>query len=825
MKKRLPIWWILIGLLVAISGWMFLQKGSSIHPLKAFPPYLGEVTVFPINQTAANEYLPPNNRPQAKDFDLLKQATQNWVDTNLSFDSIIYFAFDRNNPGSTSIMMALKVFSEKKDLLSWTSFIPTAQKTTHTYRRTSIVHYEQGASPTYYFTLKNGLLLISSDQRMVERSIALMDEKAPNLYTHLKRQRLWKNNGSLQLFFNTGITTQPQWNQLNWYVSAKSDSLQGADQLEDNNFQRQLAKQQAVDFSTFLSIIPDRINLADMISIKTSRPFFQQKNALGPQFWDPALQEILGDQIAYVIDGQKSREGLSSFFIAPLTDPEKGEELLIQTADRNGLLEDYSYQAYQIRRLLAEEVSTPFWGDRYPDLKNPYWTIIDGFLICTNDSDRLKLWIDYLILQKNITQSEDMEGLFSLLETKAQRMVFWQSSLTLPDQEEDDLWWKKWTEQFPMGAICWNTKGNIWDIKGKLNKQKSQQGIAKIRWRKDFDQPLEYGPFTLTNPLTGELFALVVQDDSHLLNMMNLDGESRWNMELNSRILGEIKTYPINPIEWGILFNTEDAIYKMDAQGGLLTSWPLNTPATQGLQTFIFGEAGDPHFFVPTENNSVYGYTILGDAMMSWNPYPTESTLESPVFHMASSSKDHLFWIDQEGVFQAKYRDGTNKEVQGLPAKIRSLFFSKKNGLTYLLGKEGEVGCLTPELTYRRLLKKEKGVSSFSWVEKNGSVFLLKNDQSRIQRIRLEGNTATREMNISYPAGDYSLGLIKESSASFTLVGDLQKQRLVVLDDQGGRLFSEFIPSDRGFSVFQKEGENYLAVGIGGELVVYGLGE
>ncbi len=800
---------------VAIALWFFLAKGANINPLRAIPPYVNEVSIFPLYQLDESLDLPPQNQPQAKDLKLLKQAIAYWVDTDLSFDSTLYYTFDRNNPGTVSSLMAIRLFSDKKDPLIWTGFINPDQRSEHLYRGTSVVHYEQEGEPTCFFAVSKGILLFSFDQKQVERSIALMDEKAPNLFVYLKRRGRIDKNKPIRVLFNTGRPTEPNWHQMDWYGLDNVDSLSGTCQQIVDGFQEKLSRQGVVNFSSLMAALPDRIQLADMISIQDAGLFFSERDALGPQFWSARLQAQLGPNLAYVLE----KGSTASFLIVSLDEPEKALEALLNMTDQNGLLEQFSYQAQQIYRSLAEDVSSPFFGDLYPEIKNPYWTIMDGFLVCSSDSDRLKIWMDYLLLQKNLSQSKVTEPFFSIMQEKSRRLVFWQAPLK---QEHSD-WWSTWTKKYPAGILSWNSERNLWKVDGKLSLDTRPTASIEILWRKDLFQSLEYGPEILKNPMTETVYGILVQNSDHRLELLNPEGVLLWSKELKSPVLGKVQAFEINPIEWGMIFNTRTNITKMDSNGNLLADWSMQVPASQGLELMVFEEPGDPHFFLPSDQQGIYGYNVLGDALINWNPFPLDYGFRSPVFHMASHEKDHLFWLDTEGRLRVKYRDGTDVEVPGLPQKILSLFFSKKNGCTYVLGEEGSIGSLNSELVYRPLAKKGQQVMSFSWMEEEGQVFLLKKDRRGIQRFLLEKNGAKQEMNLAYPKDVHRVDMVKTADSFWTFVQDAEKKQLSILDDSGEQLFPESIPCDGAFLVYKKEREVFLVTVLDGEVVVFGV--
>jgi hypothetical protein len=824
MKKRSPLWLLGTAAILLIGWWIFFVKGVSAHPLKAVPPYLNEVSIFPINQMDQSLDLPAANRPQAKDFNLLKQAVRYWVDINLSFDSTLYYAYDRNNPGTSASLLAIKLLSDKKSYSQWMGFIPAGQRSEHTYRLTTVVHHEQEGAPTCFFAITKGIFLMSFDQKQVERSIALIDEKAPNLYTHLKRKNLLENQHPVQLLFNTGTTTQPHWTQLNWQGLGEQDSLWGSQPQVANEFQDRIGRQPAVDFSSLLVVLPDRIQLADMISIEEVSPYFRQRKALGPQFWEAGLQALLGGQLAYVKEEGSQGASTAGFLVASLQDAERAIAALQTMTDRNGLLEQFAYQAHTITRSLAEDVSSPFFGDQYPDIKNPYWTVMEGFLICSSDPDRLKLWMDYLVLQKNLARSETMRPFFPIIKEKCRRLVFWQAPVQGETIRGAEDWWRSWTATYPEGAIGWNTRRDRWELKGKVKYGGQSESSVEIFWRKDLFQPLEYGPKVLMNPLTEDVEGIVVQDSDHRLYLFDPGGAFRWAVELDGPVLGNLQSFVINPVEWGILLNTRLRIYKLDGQGSQLAVWPMQVPASQGLQLMVFEEPGDPHFFLPAGRQGVYGYNIFGDALVNWNPYRTDYDFQSPVFHMASPTKDHLFWLDGEGRLRVKYRDGTEVAVEGLPARILSIFFSEKNGRTYVLGAQGSIGSLMPDLQYRELVKKGTSVSAFRWMEEEGGLFLLKKDQKEIQRWKLDGDVAQRQLNLPYSGDNHRLGLIKAGDHFWTVVQDIDQQRLQILSDEGQPLFSEYIPCDGVFSLLQRFDNHFLTTSLDGELMVYRLG-
>jgi len=816
MNKRLPIYLLLLLLLLA-GGLMVKKRWFSLHPFQLLPPYVSEVTIFSIHQTEQLTRLPRPNRPQTKDIDILKQAAKYWIDTNMAFDSLVYYVFDRQNPETTAALAIVRCRQDKENVDRWTAFVEQASRSEHTYRRETVVHYDLAEDLSYYFAMEEGLLLFSSSQRMVERSLALHQEKASSLMATLRRDdlRLKAKDVSCVFYQNTTPSATPQWSGFEWWPGAAADSLAGRASGDNTTFTRRLVAQAPVDFSPFLTILPNRIQLADMISLADRQVFFEDHQPVGPAFWNADLQAVLAGSIAYVRDA----DGASSFLAAPLSDAEKGKIALQQIADKNGVVESFTHQTFPVVRLLAEDVSAPFFSDRYPLIKNPYCAIVDGVLICGNDRDRMKLWMDYHLVQNNLAGSAGPDPF--LFNRKSRRMLLWREPVSNEGGGANEFW-RSWTEGHSQGVLRFDKKGRHWSVSGKMKRKGEARTLAEIRWQESFDRPLGGGPFLLKDPLTGRPHSLWVQDEQFRLYVYAVSGKLLWEKKLEGPVLGGIHSFVINPVDWEVLFNTPDVIFKVNPDGEVLASWPLQVAAVEGLALTEFGEPHDPHFFLPAENNAVYGYNILGNALINWNPHLTDRRVASRVFHMASAEADHLFWLDEAGGLQANFRNGETVKISGDPPEFRSLLLSKKNGVTYTIGEDATLGCLTPEMQYSRL-SRMKQVQGYRWFRGEKKDYIVLYEPGHIKRWALEGQKATLDRHIPYPNGQYRLDLLENEGHWYTLVADLQKEQLHLLDEEGQIQWPESLPCNGLMEVFEMGGVVCLATVMEDKLVVYEL--
>ncbi len=810
-------------LLFVVLGWLIFRPFSSTHPFQVLPPYTSAVNTLAISELDSIVTLPPGNQFQDKDIKILKQASSFWLNNDLPVGPKVYYAIDRNNAPLTSTLMILRCRHRRAALEAWTAFIPTAQKNEHRYRKRRIIHWEESEGTTYFWAMEKGLLLFSSDRRMVERSIALIDEGASKLKQALRRQHmdLKKADANCEILINSGELSRPRWHRFHWFTEGSSARLTGAASISERRFYQNIAGQEAVDFSSFLNILPDRLFYFDLISIQQQTPFFQQKPTPGPPFWNSALSSLLGPQIAYVEEGESGFGKVAAFLIAPLENPDRAEEILRETADRNGLLEDFSHQQFPIVRMLAEDVSRPFFNDRYPKLRNPYWTIAEGFLICSNDAERLRLWLDYIVVQNTIARSS-FAGL-PLFQEKGQRLSGWRLPIRpeLGGREED--WWRRWSQQYESGLLVWKKENKVWRVEGLVKKAAVSEKAADIHWRHRFNRRLVWGPVLVKDPRNGKEHSLWVQDEEHRLFAYDLSGKLLWERQLDETILGEIETYVVNPAEWASFFNTRGKIYEVDQQGTLIFSLLLNRAAIQGLRLTYFEEPNDPHFFLPAEGGAIYGYNRLGDALVDWNPQVVSGRIGSSIRHMASPNSDHLFWLDRQGRLTAKYRTGGGVKIENPPNDIRSLFFSEKNNQTYVLTGGGELGLLSSDMKYSVLRRGKMKVAAHAWKKAEKNVVLVLSDQANIQVMMLGEEKVRKTWRMPFAADSPSLGFLENDGRLYVLAVDGNKQWLEIFDEKGRSSLPERLPSQGSLEVFRLNGRQFLATRVGEELLVYEL--
>ncbi len=819
MKKYI----LLTALLCAVLIWLFVRPFSSAHPFQFLPPYTSAVTSFSLVDLDSLQAIPPGNQLLAKDIKLIKQASAFWVDNQLSFDPQIFYAIDRNNDPAVSALFLIRCRNHRYDLDQWTSFIPSDQKKEHRYRKRRIVHLELKEDDTFFGLLEKGVLLLSADRRLLERCIALRDEGAPKLWQTLRMQGLDRKReaAGLDILINSGDLNRPEWHRFQWFSSGQKDSLSGRAQMRENSFHQNLLQQEAADFSPFLTILPDRLFYFDMISINYPAPFFRKKNSPGPQFWSTSLTASLGKEMAYVEERARGYGQAASFLVFSLNDADQADRALRQSAEKNGLLEDFTYQKYPIVRMLAEEVSGPFFQDRYPELRNPYWTIAEGFLICSNDIERLKLWLDYIIVQRTLIRS-DFPGI-PLFQYTGQRMSGWRLSMHKELDKEEEAWWRQWSELYPSGLLRWTKAKDIWEVQGLLDKKTAAQTSVDIPWRRRFGTSIQKGPWLVRDPRSGKGHSLWVQDADDRLFVYDLSGRLLWERPLNGPVLDKPEAYIVNPAEWSTFFNTERMIYEVNDKGELIYTIPLKNAAGQGLRMTYFEEPNDPHFFLPAQNEAIYGYNRLGDALVNWNPQVLDNLVGSAVYHMASRDADHLFWVDQQGGISAKYRNGEDIPLSKLPDAITSLFFFEKNNLTYVLGVGGELGRLASDLTYKPLWAGRKRISAYRWQEVENKIILLLSDREHVIGLELKEEKVNEIFRHSMEVDLSALGFWEKGGRRYYMTVERKKGVLQLFDEKGREMLSERLPSNGETAVFQVDGRDYLATGTAEELLVYEL--
>lgn len=168
-------------------------------------------------------------------------------------------------------------------------------------------------------------------------------------------------------------------------------------------------------------------------------------------------------------------------------------------------------------------------------------------------------------------------------------------------------------------------------------------------WKSHIKSNFDFKPKFVVNHLDPSNKEVVLQDNDHVLYLINNLGRIMWQQKLDGPVLGEVQQidyYKNGKLQY--LFNTQNKLYIVDREGNSLKNFPVNfrAKATNAVAVFDYEHNRDYRFFVAGEDQLIYAYTPDGNLLKGWNLFKTDHPVTQSVQHFRVDGKDYIVVTD-----------------------------------------------------------------------------------------------------------------------------------------------------------------------------------
>lgn len=448
------------------------------------------------------------------------------------------------------------------------------------------------------------------------------------------------------------------------------------------------------------------------------------------QYFQPWIE----GEIAYVNLEPLSAGAVSDkVFVVRANDVAQAEKLLDALGATAGKLDSYDYGMFRIEQLLADDVLMPVFGKRLNPIKNPYYTVLDNFVIFCNSKRALQAWLDKILTGETLNNNVDF--LQNQSGTDAEKKIYFTLNFNrlqgvlenyLPVDFREEF--RKNTEAYyDLGRLSLSVfpQGQRTLFRGKLSQkaqaetplqqqapaaQKPAPTDSEVLWKTALPAAAATAPTLLQDPQSGKKIILL-QDAKDVVHCFSESGEPLWQRNLKRPLLSDF----IQPRGTNvILFNTDKEIFKIDFAGTDEIGFPMRQKPkmTTGISVFNFNRTDEFSLFVPCKNGKIYAYNADGVPLADWQQNVKTGKFIAPLQHLQAAAKDFIFGTDDAGEMHVFDRTGsprfpdlkaTRKDYVTAPAfdtdptatRIAAL---DKNGRIIITNTEGETFALNPQI-------------------------------------------------------------------------------------------------------------------------------
>jgi len=331
-------------------------------------------------------------------------------------------------------------------------------------------------------------------------------------------------------------------------------------------------------------------------------------------------------------------------------------------------IQDYRYiyrpdqdRQHSIYSMPISGVPKLLFGNMFAPVKGKYFGFIDNYLILADDRQAIEDVIYYKELKRTLSTDRvylsviDQIGMrnnfvFYLAPFKSEKLLAskfskaWASRLA---KDEDFV--KR------LGAVSMQVQSRNSNFYHNMFIRFSESAIdgPQTLWESRLSTTLNFKPvFTINhNTKRKEIF---LQDEAHIVYLLNTAGNVLWQLPLNEAINSEVfqvDYYKNGRLQY--LFSTKSALHLLDREGNYVDKYPVNlrSEASNGMALFDYDSRKNYRIFIAGIDKKVYVYDKNGAIVKGWNFKGTEGLVTSEIQHFRIGTKDYIVMADPMRIY------------------------------------------------------------------------------------------------------------------------------------------------------------------------------
>ncbi len=488
-----------------------------------------------------------------------------------------------------------------------------------------------------------------------------------NLYLSPAAQQLWEP-----------FSSTTSWASLMPSISKYGLEFNGIT-LPKNSFLQALSGEKAQSDTELGRILPDNTAFFAQFNVGKIADFQHRVNTSDSKA-DRYFLPYLDNSFAYFLLEPASTNFEDSHVLCfKVAEKEALAESMSEWAQNLGKEEATKYQNFTIQRLPNKDFSSKLFGANMDFLHNPYFIIIDNYIVFANSLQTLEVMVDKYNFNQLLAQDPAYLDFLTHANTHSNAFIYMRPERCFQlikhfysenkTEETVQALATQWSV-FSQISISIKEKNGVLQLKSLLQPSGSElpqiaavarQSHASLTWKTELKAAARTQPYLTKNPSNGE-FEIVMQDVQNRLYRIDRSGNIVWTVQLDQPILSEI--YQVDFFknkDLHYLFNTKNHIYCLDQYGKSASGYPipLGSPATNGLLCLDYEGDREYSFYLACANGNWYGFQKSGKPLGGWSPLTMRGYFTRTLQHYRAQNKDYLLGVTNKGTFYTFTRYGS----------------------------------------------------------------------------------------------------------------------------------------------------------------------
>ncbi|HEY0031364.1 MAG TPA: DUF3352 domain-containing protein [Bacteroidia bacterium] len=503
------------------------------------------------------------------------------------------------------------------------------------------------------------------------------------------------------------------------------------------------------------------------------------------------------------------------------------------TQEENKKPDTSSYHGHVIGHLNLPGILPQLFGWQFKKIKENYYTSIDNYIVFGNTPGAIKKFIeDY---QNNKTLAKDKNYQSFSENMSAEANVYLYSSIARSTGIFNSFATEEFANELALNTSLFkkfeatgiqfssNHKLFYSNVYLKYNPEQNQE--TGTLWETRLDTTISSKPYLLVNHNT-KAREVLVQDDANKIYLISNTGKIIWTKQLNEKIMSDITQVDVlKNDKFQMIFNTRSFIYMYDRNGNPMKGFPikLRSPATNSIAVIDYEKNREYRIFIATENKRIVCYKANGEQLTAFAFDKTTDPVYLPLQYFNAANKDHLCAIDRKGKIYILDRHGETrvKMREQFSLGIRNFFVEpgRDYNKSFIIASDTSGNIIKVSLTNNKESIKFQNFETSPYFDLRD----INNDKTKefilLTRNELKVFSQDRSLLFHYEFKELisqppGFFLFPDNSGKIGIVSDLSNE--VFLFNENGSLFNAFpLKGKTSFSIgdLNNEGSYNLVTG------------
>ncbi len=411
------------------------------------------------------------------------------------------------------------------------------------------------------------------------------------------------------------------------------------------------------------------------------------------------LIKLTGSDVSLVSNAINNKEiPQKTWALIQLKDVPHATQLLKNLSLKSKSYKPYHSENYTIRKINIAHFLSGIYGEKFANITQNYYCIINGFAIFANSPNALTNLIRYSETGKTLDLDENYKSFSNNLAGTSNILIQFRPHATLG---LIDYFLNKKT-----AAALSEYEPFLKDIQGiafqysreaslfytnfyfRYNKALKKENLAL--WKIKLNDAIVGKPFLVKNQKTKK-YDIIVFDRGNRMYLIDHTGKILWIRRLPQLPMSpiyQVDFYKNGKIQY--LFNTKDDLFLIDRKGRFVAGYPIavHPHATNGLSLFDYTHRRDYRILLAQADKRIYDYTIDGNQVKGWRKPQMQAFVSQKVVRLLANRKDYIIINDDANHVKIVNRRGRQRIYLKAPvnkAKHSGYFVNKTNNKGLIL--------------------------------------------------------------------------------------------------------------------------------------------